>query len=233
MSADKQEETNIRIAQHRVGVAVILIGLPLFSNVASFVIFAPLFTPGRNATSADFQRAGILVSIGIGIVELAVFLLVAVSSHREHTSLKSVVNFQQRRLQAYLITGLIALPPTLAAGWLYARSQAQAGIESNLSRLSMGEVLVWYVLTPVTAAFLEETIWRGYAIPRLQGAWRSLLLTSLSFALFHGIFNPLAVVATFVQGMAWGWAYRRTDSTVPGMALHFISRYLAFVPGFG
>ena len=127
----------------------------------------------------------------------------------------------------------MALLPTLAAGWLYVQAQAQAGVQSNLSTMSVGEVLLWYGLTPVTAAFLEETIWRGYAIPRLQGVWRSLLLTSLSFALFHGIFNPLALVATFVQGLVWGWTYRRTESTVPSMALHFISRYLALVPGFG
>jgi membrane protease YdiL (CAAX protease family) len=55
------------------------------------------------------------------------------------------------------------------------------------------------------------------------------LFTSLSFALFHGIFNPLAVVATFVQGLIWGWAYQRTESTVPSMVLHFMSRYLALV----
>jgi membrane protease YdiL (CAAX protease family) len=128
---------------------------------------------------------------------------------------------------------LIALLPTLLAGWLYGQAQAQAGIESNVSQLGWSGIGLWYVLIPISAAFQEETIWRGYAIPRLQGTWRSLLLTSLSFALFHGIFNPLAVVATFVQGLVWGWAYRRTDSTVPSMVLHFLSRYLALIPGLG
>ncbi|MER3424500.1 MAG: hypothetical protein C4293_16050 [Nitrospiraceae bacterium] len=111
------------------------------------------------------------------------------------------IRFQQDRLQTYLVTGLMALRPTLAAGWLYTQAQAQAGVQSNLSTMSVGEVLLWYGLTPVTAAFFEETIWRGYAIPRLQGTWRSLLFTSLSFALFHGIFNPLALITTFVQGL--------------------------------
>ncbi len=223
----------MKIGQPRVGVPALLIGLPLFSNVASFIVFAPLFTPGRNATSADFQRAGVLVSITIGVAEIVAFVVVAALVYRERASLKSLVNFQRSRLRSYLLTGLIALLPTLAAGWLYTQAQAQAGVESNLSSLSAGQVLLWYGLTPVTAAFFEETIWRGYAIPRLQGVWRSLLLSSLSFALFHGIFNPLALVATFVQGLVWGWAYRRTESTTPGMALHFISRYLALVPGFG
>lgn len=223
----------MKIGQRRVGLAALLIGLPLLSNVASFIIFAPLFSPGRNATSADFQSAGVLVGLTVAVLELVAFLLVAVFLHRERVSLTSVINFQPSRLQVYLSTGLIALLPTLAAGWLYTLAQAQAGVEINVSRMSVGEVLLWYGLAPISAAFLEETIWRGYAIPRLQGAWPSLLWTSLSFALFHGIFNPLALVATFVQGLFWGWVYQRTESTIPSMALHFISRYLVLVPGFG
>lgn len=161
---NKREQTNLRIGQARIGLATLLIGLPLLSNVASFIVFAPLFTLCRNATSADFQRAGVLVSITVVVIELVAFLLVAVLLSRERASLKSVINFQQDRLQTYLITGLMALLPTLAAGWLYVQAQAQAGVQSNLSTMSVGEVLLWYGLTPVTAAFLEETIWRGYAI---------------------------------------------------------------------
>ncbi len=111
--------------------------------MASFIVFAPLFTPGRNATSADFQRAGVLVGITIGAAEIVAFVVVAALVYREGASLKSLVNFQRSRLRSYLFTGLIALLPTLAAGWLYTEAQAQAGVESNLSSLSVGEVLLW------------------------------------------------------------------------------------------
>lgn len=185
--------------------------------------------PNRATTSADFQRAGVLVDIAILATELIAMLLVTMFLHEERIPLLGVINFQASRLRAYLIAASIALLPTLATGWLYGRAQATAGIETDLSRLGQGETVLWYVVTPIAAAFLEETVWRGYAIPRLQGTWRSLLLTSLSFAMFHGIFNPLALVATFLQGMLWGWVYRYTESTVPSMVLHFLSRYLALV----
>jgi membrane protease YdiL (CAAX protease family) len=201
--------------------------------VVSFVVFAPLFIPGRTPTAADFQSASTGVGIAILVLELIALLLIARTLHRENMSLKSVVNFQRDRVRAYLFTGLIALLPTLAAGWLYGQAQAQAGVESKLSQMSGAEIRWWYVLTPIVAAFLEETIWRGYSIPRFQGMWRGLLFTSLSFAFFHGILNPLAVVATFIQGLVWGWVCWRTSSTVPSMVLHFLSRYLALVPGFG
>jgi len=213
--------------QGRVG--VLLITLPVLSNITSFIIFAPLFAPGRTATPADYQHAGVLLGIAILLIEVIAMFSIALSLRREHTSLKSIINFQPHRMRSYLITGAVALLPTLAAGWLYSLAQAQASVESDLSRLAQGEILLWYVVTPVAVAFLEETIWRGYAMSRTRGVWRSVLFSSLSFAFFHGIFNPLAMIATFVQGLIWGWAYRRTDSTVPGMALHFISRYLALV----
>ena len=219
--------------RRRTGVTAILVSLPVLSNVASFVIFFPLFVPGRTATSADFQRAGIVLGIVVLAIELLALLLVARLLRGEGVSLKSLVSFQRGKLRTYVITGLIALLPTLAIGWLYSRGQTQAGVESNLSQLSQGEVMFWYLLLPVAAAFLEESIWRAYALPRISGAWRGLILTSLSFALFHGIFNPFALVAAFLQGLVWGWAYQRTESTIPSMALHFLSRYLALIPGFG
>jgi len=73
----------------------------------------------------------------------------------------------------------------------------------------------------------NDLAWLCYSADK--GGWRSVLLSSLSFALFHGIFSPLVVVATFVQGFMWGWVYRRTESTIPSMVLHFSSRYLALV----
>jgi len=210
--------------QSRVG--ILLVGLPILSNIVSFIFFAPLFIPGRTATPTEFRQAGALVGIAILVIEVLAVFLIILLLRRENSSIKSIVNFQSIKIHSYLITGLIALVPTLAAGWLYGLGQAQTGIETNLEQLNHGEIILWYVITPFVAAFFEETIWRGYAISHLKGIWRGFLFTSLSFALFHGIFNPLAAVATFVQGLVWGWVYHRTQSTIPSMVLHFVSRYL-------
>jgi len=154
--------------------------------------------------------------------------IVTISLRQERKSLWESVKPRRSQLRAYAATGLIALPPTLFAAWLYARAQMQMGVELDPARMGPGQVALRYLLTPLVAASLEEVIWRGYALPRLRGTWRGLCLTSLSFSLFHGLF-PLSLVATFIQGLVWGWAYRRSESTVPGMALHLISRYLPLV----
>lgn len=208
---------------------ILLIGLPVLSNIVAFIIFVPMFAPGKTATSANYQQAGIFIGIALlGIEAIAVFLI-AISLRQESTSLKNIINFHPSRVHSYLTKVLVALIPTLTVGWLYTLGQAQAGGTSDWGQLTKGEIVFWYFLTPFAAAFLEETIWRGYAIPRIKGGRRSLFLTSLSFAIFHGIFNPLVLLATFVQGMIWGWTFQRTNSTIPGMALHFVSRFLALV----
>ena len=218
--------------QHR-SLASLLVGLPVVSNIVSFAIFAPLFTPGSNPTNTDFQRASTILGFALLFIEVVALILVIIFLRRENSTLGTIINFQRSKIPLYLRTGLFALLPTLIAGWLFVQAQVWSGVETNLSQLSRIEIGLWFILIPVAASFLEETIWRGYAVPRLRGTWRGVLLSSFSFALFHGIFNPLVLVATFVQGVVWGWTYRHTESTVPGMALHFISRYLILIPGFG
>jgi len=111
--------------------STLLIGLPILSNVVSFVIFAPLFVPGKAPTSGDFQRAGNLLGIAILVMEVLALLVIALSLRHESTSLARLINFRSPRVRLYLVATLIALLPTLAAGWLYSLGQAQAGVESE------------------------------------------------------------------------------------------------------
>lgn len=210
--------------------SIFLIGLPIIANVISFVVFAPLFTPGREPTDADYVHASNSLGIALILLELVAVGLIAWLRSKQGQTLFS---FRLDRLRDYLVTGLIALVPTLAAGWLYVRGQVAAGVETDPARLNLGGIVLWYAMIPVAAAGLEETIWRGYAFPLLARRWQRYIFTALSFALFHGIFSPLVLLATLIQGLIWGWVYERTESTVPSMVLHLLSRYLVFIPGFG
>lgn len=217
------------VVARRTSAIPVLVGLPILSNVVSFVIFAPLFAPGRFPASDDFRSAGVLLGIAVVCIELVGFVLVMQGLRREGVSLKAATGYQRSRLSDYLTTAALAPIPTLALGWLYVEAQRSAGIDLSPAQMQSHEVLLWYMVTPVAAALLEEMIWRGYAIPRMGGGWRGLILTSLSFALFHGIFNPVVVAIAFMQGIVWGWTYLRTGSVLPGCVLHGLSRYLGLV----
>jgi len=212
-------------------VVILLIALPLLSNVISFIIFAPHFASGQPDPAA-LRAAGNQVSLTVGLLEWFAVAFVWWQLRKEGTSLRQLVNFQPQRLRQYLQLGLVALLPTLLAGWLYVRALAKMGALVSPGEMTMTELLSWYLLVPLTAPLVEETIWRGFALPRLRGYWRAILWSSLSFALFHGIFSPTVLLATFLLGLTWGWLYQQTKSTLPGMVLHFFSRYLALLPGF-
>lgn len=124
--------------------AALLIGVPLLSNAASFVVFTPLFVPGRTPADADVRLASIRAAIVILLLELLALLLIVRALRRERASLKGVVNVRRDRVRAYLSAGGIALLPKLVAGWLSVRAQAQAGVEASLSRLSWVET--WMVV---------------------------------------------------------------------------------------
>lgn len=215
----------------RRSVVILLIALPLLSNIISFVIFAPHFASGQPDPAA-LRSAGHQVGLTIGLLEWVAVAFVWWQLRKEGTGLGQLVNFQPQRLRQYLQLGFIALLPTLLAGWLFARALAKMGALVSPGEMTTSELLTWYLLVPLTAPLVEETIWRGFALPRLRGYWRAILWSSLSFALFHGIFSPTVLLATFLLGLVWGWLYQRTESTLPGMVLHFLSRYLALVPGF-
>jgi membrane protease YdiL (CAAX protease family) len=87
------------------------------------------------------------------------------------------------------------------------------------------QISLFMLLTPVTAAFTEELIWRGHIISglELQGkkSWVALLISAISFALIHGVFLPDKLVVTFLIGILAGVYYLRERSLVPIMITHW------------
>ena len=77
---------------------------------------------------------------------------------------------------------------------------------------------------PVTAAFCEELIWRGYILSRLEargrGRWSAIVLSAVSFALIHGVL-PDRLLVTFLLGIAAGYYYTRERNLVPLVFTHW------------
>lgn len=87
--------------------------------------------------------------------------------------------------------------------------------------------LVALVLLPPV---LEETIFRGFLFPALAKKWGVAWGAVISSAVF-GIAHAQANISiyTFVLGLLLCYMYYRLKSIFPGMALHMLNNYLAFI----
>ena len=98
----------------------------------------------------------------------------------------------------------------------------------------------WVLLLTLAAtpAIIEELCFRGFlfsAMRRVLSPWRTILLTSFLFALFHVITgNALLVerfIPSFLLGLILGTIAYRSGSVIPGMVMHFVHNGLLEMVG--
>jgi hypothetical protein len=99
---------------------------------------------------------------------------------------------------------------SLAAAILYSWYAMQIPqVRQNVTEISL--LKAWGLAVGVAAALIEEIIFRGYVMARLQQAKISpifqVLFASIAFSLLHIGFGLTGVLCTFVVGVALGGLY--------------------------
>jgi membrane protease YdiL (CAAX protease family) len=91
--------------------------------------------------------------------------------------------------------------------------------------MSAIQILLLIGLTPLTAAFTEELIWRGHIISGLElrgrRTWAAILISAASFSVIHGVFLPDKLLVTFLLGIVTGYYYVRERKLIPLMFTHW------------
>lgn len=78
------------------------------------------------------------------------------------------------------------------------------------------------------ASICEETLFRGYlqsAIEKTLGVKRSILWTSILFAVYH--LNPTTMIAVLPSALLMGWICWKFNSIFPAILLHFSNNFFA------
>lgn len=146
-----------------------------------------------------FRRVGLLKTIGYLLV-IMVFFVVASNA-------------------------LLELVKVLVPGFNPNQAQDNEFIGAAGSHHSLAFVAL-VILPPI----LEETIFRGFIFPALSkriGVAGGAVASSLIFGIFHWQAN--ITIYTFLLGLLLCFMYVRLRSIVPGIFLHMINNYLAFV----
>lgn len=198
------------------------------------------------AAGAPFVRewsafAGNLVVVGVDVATLGVLAWVL---RREGSGLPGLLGRFRPRDLGWGVLVAAALLVVLLVGTFVGNLIVYQGPPPAASYDPAFRVPLWFglwslLVMPVTVAFAEELLYRGYLQPRWTdrlGAWPGVLAVAVFFALQHIAFaleSPqqaiVRVVATFAGGLLLGLLYRRSGRLWPLIVGH----WLADVVGLG
>jgi len=90
------------------------------------------------------------------------------------------------------------------------------------SQLGVLGTALFVVDVVLLGPFAEETLFRGFLLPRLAAQWGetpALVMSSLIFALFHPQYGPYMALV-FFYGWVFGWARLRSGGLSASVGLH-------------
>lgn len=133
--------------------------------------------------------------------------------------------------------GVLAWSAVAAAGMVIPSMGIQELMPEmpNLLEKELLEIMTskWgYFSVALLAPLVEELVFRGAILRSLLDKWPlrpgiAIIVSALVFSFCHG--NPAQMPHAFIAGLLLGWMYWRTDSIVPGIALHWTNNSISFV----
>jgi len=105
----------------------------------------------------------------------------------------------------------------------------QAQVNEFTNAVTGNARIISFLALVVIPPIIEEIVFRGFMFPALSGRVGYLLgalFSSLLFGFAHLQAN--VGVYTIVLGLLLCFMYKKTNSIIPGMALHMINNYVAF-----
>lgn len=91
-----------------------------------------------------------------------------------------------------------------------------------------------FISVAVAAPILEEILFRGIILEgflRNYSPQKAIIWSAVLFGVFH--LNPWQAIGAIIFGLFFGWLYWKTNSLIPGIILHFVNNFAAFILTFG
>ncbi len=201
-------------------------------NLGSFltygVYYALYYVQPETVSGITTGAVRAATDILIFIVEWVFAISIIVQYYRAGLSIKQMIVPHGNISRIHWLSAILlfACWNMLFALYMLALRKFYPSITDVYQGLPFWVRLVQLILIPITAAFCEELIWRGY-IPtqmELRGFrfWPVVFLSSLSFATIHGIFLPDKLLVTFLMGTVATVYYLKERNLAPLMITHWI-----------
>jgi len=121
---------------------------------------------------------------------------------------------------------VFALVTWLVPGFNATQTQSNDFTGAAAAQHRSVSLLALVIIPPI----IEETVFRGFIFPALAKRWGLLIgavLTSLLFGIAHLQAN--VSIYTFILSLLLCFMYWRLKSIIPGIALHMLNNYLAYI----
>jgi uncharacterized protein len=201
------------------------LGLVVLQSVTAFIVGFGVVGPlvmGPDATvgvgtAAEFAALAIIVALEVGLVVVFGLLVVGKLSLRE-------LGWRSERPGAHIALGLAG--GVVCTGIVFALSAALGASPSEVGRTIADYTAaqrLLFVLIGLQAAFVEESLFRGYLQPTLVeklGPMFGVVVGALVFAVYHLSFAPLPLAGKVLLGLVFGLLSYRTRSLYPGAIAH-------------
>ena len=209
-------------------------------QVIEVAIFLLLIVPSMSTSFLIGHRSqmGFVTAAVLSILnDIGWLALILYFIWRNGESLRRL-GWTSERLGRELFTGLLLFFPAIFGVNALDRALHEAGLSSPSKLpsflLATGHFkLALAVLLVIVVAVVEETIFRGYLILRLQSAtrspWAAVLLSSSVFALGHGYEGTAGVLSIFCLGAVLALIYLWRKSLIAPMIIHFLIDFSGIV----
>jgi membrane protease YdiL (CAAX protease family) len=188
------------------------------------VVFSTLSYASRFAGDEGPDEPLYLWSSAIaGAIQFAIFLLLVLliargRPLRDYVAFRRPTSWQRASAIALVVVGLVYLVGILLQPFDPGEEQnlIPAGWDSARAAPFAANFVVVAVLAPV----VEELLFRGLGYTLLEplGRWTAIVVTSLGFALAHGLVEGFPLLVIFGGGLAY--MRSRVSSIVPGILVH-------------
>ncbi len=222
-------DEGIDLKSERLKVWPYLILLPIVLNVGAVFLFGAIYATQLPASpetfASDFGQTQFVLNVFIFLVEW-LFALVLIRRYRKSDLSTRVLFSQTENLLDFAWKPAALLFVAFNALFaLYVISLIAQMPNLTYRGMSPIQICQLVVLTPLTAAFTEELIWRGHIISGLElrgrRPWAAILISAASFSLIHGVFLPDKLLVTFLLGILTGYYYVRERNLLPLIFTHW------------
>lgn len=184
-----------------------LIYFPIIFNVIGLLSIGLLVTLSPEALT-DSRTFNLVIYLSLFLTEWLLAFTIIRRLRKEGLSIRKFITPKKKLKIIPAILVFVSLNTLFA---IYMIFSLMFNWISHVYGLSLSEVVFFIILSPITAGFVEELIWRSYFIDKLlargDSKWRAILLSSISFAFIHGFFLIDKSIVTLLFGIIAGLYY--------------------------